>query len=95
MVYWKIRAIWQEQWQNESKGRNLFCVNPEIDNMRHGGRNGRIGHTRLNKALFIMGKYENGRSKVCREDQLKTCQQFRREVRRVRKAFEEKIDWVD
>ena len=76
-----INNIWQELWNNEVKGRQLYSIQKQVGNGRSVFRNRkedtivsriRIGHTRLNYSLFKIGKHDTGKCNYC--DQAETIE---------------------
>jgi len=66
--------MWQEQGDSNDTGRHLFCVQRNVGGRR--SRDGsrreeavltrlRIGHSGLNKSLFIIGKHHTGACEFC------------------------------
>ena len=82
-IVWKESNMkWQEQWDQEGKGRHLSAIQNRVGTARSGGGNKkeetvitrlRIGHTNLNSTLHITGKHPTGLCERCQE--LKTVEQ--------------------
>ena len=78
LVWRGIMIQWQQLWERETKGRNLFSLNKRVtESAKPCGamrRNEevtiarlRIGHTLLNSTLFIVGKHLNGMCDECQQ----------------------------
>lgn len=72
----QIMNEWQEKWVKGKKGRHLFNIQKEVGKMKLKELNNReqtiisrlrIGHSRLNSTLYIMGKYQTGLCKCGKE----------------------------
>ncbi len=70
----KIIRIWQQRWENSSKGRWYYNVKSVGKKEQFYGRHRkeevmisrlRMGHTGLNSTLALMGKYGNGMCDEC------------------------------
>ena len=73
----KAKERWQKLWNEEKKGRWLYKIQKRIGPMRRSERNRReeiiisrlrIGHTGLNRSLFLIGKHQTGKCD-CGEDE--------------------------
>ncbi|XP_014880361.1 uncharacterized protein LOC106941759 [Poecilia latipinna] len=73
----KTRERWQKLWDEEKKGRWLYKIQKNIGQMRRTERirreeiiisRFRIGHTGLNRSLFLIGKHQTGKCD-CGEDE--------------------------
>jgi ribonuclease HI len=88
-----IIRLWQEDWNKESKGRHLFNIQSKVGKERrtYGNRKEdtvitrlRIGHSKLNCSMFIIGKSDSeccshcGRTETV-EHVLLYCEAYRRE----------------
>ncbi len=68
-----LNRIWQEKWDNEAKGRQLYIQNKVgVERNSYGSRKEdsiisrlRIGHTSLNYSLFIIEKRESENCEQC------------------------------
>lgn len=66
MIKSKITNKWQDKWNQGTTGRHLYNIQNEVGKMRRTGRSTkeenvisrlRLGHTRLNSTLHLMGKH--------------------------------------
>lgn len=66
MIKSKITNKWQDKWKQGTTGRHLYNIQNEVGKMRRTGRSTkeenvisrlRLGHTRLNSTLHLMGKH--------------------------------------
>ncbi|XP_035984330.1 uncharacterized protein LOC118557933 [Fundulus heteroclitus] len=73
----KAKDRWQKLWDEERKGRWLYKIQKRIGQMRITERNRReeiiisrlrMGHTGLNRSLFLIGKHQTGKCD-CGEDE--------------------------
>lgn len=78
LVWKKIMEKWQQQWDNEIKGRHLYMIQNRIgmESKKGGNRKEqviinrlRIGHCKLNKTLHIIGKHPTGLCDECQEEE--------------------------
>ena len=77
IIVWKVSNMkWQQQWDQEEKGRHLYAIQNRVGTARSGGGNRkeetvitrlRIGHTNLNSTLYIIGKHLTGLCERCQE----------------------------
>lgn len=67
---------WQETWNTDNKGRHLYNIKKMVGKKFINGRNRkeevimtrmRLGHSRLNASLFIIGVHETGLCENCGE----------------------------
>ena len=93
MIKKHVKKLWQDKWDREDKGRDFYIVNPEVGLgrlvLRCRKEEGiytrmRIGHTRLNKTLQLIGKHNTGNCKICNvpetvEHVFMMCRKFNRE----------------
>lgn len=70
----KTKEKWQFMWDNEQSGRHLYKFQREVGKNRNTCRNKqeedvlsrmRLGHTGLNRTLFIMKKHVDGMCEYC------------------------------
>ena len=69
VIWGKVNIMWQEQWDNEVKGRHLYNIQESIRVKRIGSGKRkeevvltrlRLGHSALNKTLQVVGKHKDG-----------------------------------
>ena len=77
MIWERVNVLWQEKWNNEVKGRHLYCIQNSIGTKKvmSGDRRKeivltrlRLGHSALNKSLHIIGKHQSGFCEVCHQE---------------------------
>ena len=95
IVWEEISRQWQQYWDGGNKGRKLHRIQAKVGQggMSYSGFNRqdqvivsrlRIGHSRLNGTLFILGKHPTGQCNVCEvmetvEHVLLSCRKYSRE----------------
>ena len=71
-----INNKWQEEWNSDNKGRQMYSIQKQVGDGRSVFRNRkedtiisriRIGHTRLNHSLFKIGKHKTGKCNYCNQ----------------------------
>jgi len=81
LVWKKVMEIWQYQWDQESKGRCLYRIQNKVGIVREMSNRRkeqimitrlRIGHSKLNVTLCILGKHPTG---LCDEMNVKRRKQ--------------------
>uniref|UniRef100_A0A8C2Q875 Reverse transcriptase n=1 Tax=Cyprinus carpio TaxID=7962 RepID=A0A8C2Q875_CYPCA len=78
-VIWKtVNQMWQERWDREGKGRQLYQIQRDVKCTVIGSGNSReetvisrlrLGHCLLNKTLKLIGKHDTGLCEVCKEEE--------------------------
>ena len=72
-----VKNKWQAMWNREGKGRNLYKIQEngggrDVLRLRRGEESVitklRLGHTRLNSTLKLVGKHTTGRCKHRQEN---------------------------
>lgn len=101
-----VKKLWQEAWDREDKGRDLYRVCPEVG-LGHQGKRCRkeevilnrlrIGHTGLNKSLHVIGKHDTGHCDSCDvletvEHVLTKCSKYDRERQLVKRKIEDAME---
>lgn len=96
---------WQNKWNNGSTGRHLYNIQKDVGRMRLTGRNTledsiisrlRLGHTRLNKTLQLIGKHPTGLCEYCQEEEsvehvLCHCRKYNTEREILRRTLQDPL----
>ncbi|XP_015260458.1 PREDICTED: uncharacterized protein LOC107104854 [Cyprinodon variegatus] len=70
----KIKVQWQKLWDNGNKGRHLYGIQQKVGEEEPLGKSRReqgmfsrirLGHTRLNASLHVIGKHPTGKCDMC------------------------------
>ena len=72
-----VLRVWQGMWDSGNTGRHLYSVQREVGGMRCISSDNRkeevmwsrlrIGHTKLNASLHLIGRHVNGLCRFCQE----------------------------
>jgi len=103
LVWKKVMEIWQYQWDQESKGTHLYRIQNKVGIVREMSNRRkeqimitrlRIGHSKLNVTLCILGKHPTGLCNECHEEEtvshiLMSCRKFTQERQELKHNLQE------